>query len=55
MMATGLVLREVPLLCEDKRSACPARSSPAVRAQAQGRTVGSPAVRGQATRWRDEK
>jgi hypothetical protein len=26
MMVTGLVLREVPLLCEDKRSACPARS-----------------------------
>jgi hypothetical protein len=26
MMAKGLVLREVPLLCGDKRSACAARS-----------------------------
>jgi hypothetical protein len=38
-MARGLVLSEVPLLCGDKRSACPARSYPALRAQAQGRLV----------------
>jgi hypothetical protein len=47
MMATGLVLRVVPLLfpcCAGTR-----------RGQARCRAAGSPAVRGQAPRWSNEK
>jgi hypothetical protein len=57
-MAQGLVLREVPLLCGDKRSACAARSYPAfplLRGDKAGTSAGSggwfpccsPAMRGQ--------